>query len=145
MKRILVAAGLAGMVGVMVPSMTAFAGKKERDFTEKEVTPKVKEAEEKFKASCGCALPITVEDSTTTTMDDLRQVRNMANSIIAGAPKYCTDDASKKAMCQLKSLVLAKVAKPGKPEFTFKDGKGTLLHDGQAYTGWDQMTRKLDK
>jgi hypothetical protein len=145
MKRFLVAAGLAGMVGVMAPSMTAFAGKKERDFMEKEVVPKVKEAEDKFKASCGCPLAITVDDSTTQTTEDLRQASRMARSISEGAPKYCTDAASKKAVCQLKSLVFTKEAKMGKVEFTFKDGKGQLTQDGQMYAGWDQMTRKLDK
>lgn len=145
MKRILVAAGLAGMVGVMAPSMTAFAGKKERDFMEKELAPKVKEAQDKFKASCGCALAITVDDSTTKTTDDMRRARSMAGTIVEGAPKYCTDDASKKAICQLKSLVFAKAEKPAKAEFTFKDGKGQLTQDGNMYTGWDQMTRVLDK
>ena len=145
MKRILVAAGLAALVGIMAPSTTAFAGKKERDFMEKELAPKVKGAQDKFQASCGCALAITIDDSTTTTTDDMRQARNAANTIIEGAPKYCTDAASKKAVCQLKSLVLAKVVKPAKAEFTFKDGKGQLTHDGQMYTGWDQMTRVLDK
>jgi len=145
MKRILVAAGLVGLVGIMAPSMTAFAGKKERDFMEKELAPKVKEAGDKFKASCGCPLAITIDDSTTQSTDDMRQARGMATTIIEGAPKYCTDAASKKAICQLKSLVLAKAVKPANAEFTFKDGKGMLTHDGSMYTGWDQMTRKLDK
>src|ERR1700742_902826 len=107
MKRILVAAGLAALVGIMAPSTTAFAGKKERDFMEKELAPKVKEAQDKFKSACGCALAITIDDSTTTTTDDMRQARSAASTIIEGAPKYCTDAASKKAVCQLKSLVLA--------------------------------------
>jgi len=145
MKRILVAAGLAGLIGLMAPSMTAFAGKREREFMEKELMPKVKEAGEKFKSACGCSLAITVDESTTKSTDDMREARNMANTIIEGAPKYCTDDASKKAVCQLKSLVLAKAVKPAEAQFTFKDGKGMLTHDGQMYTGWDQMIQKLDK
>ena len=145
MKRILVAAGLAGLVGVMVPSMTAFAGKKERDFMEKTLAPKVKDAEDKFKSGCGCPLAITVDGATIITTDDMREAAYMARSVADGAPKYCTDDASKKAVCQLKSLVLAKVAKPAKADFTFADGKGTLTTDGQAHATWDMMTRKLDK
>jgi hypothetical protein len=145
MKRIMVAAGLAGVIGLMAPSMTAFAGKREREFMEKELAPKVKDASDKFKSSCGCSLAITVDDSTTKSTDDMRQARSMAGTISEGAPKFCTDAASKKAVCQLKSLVLAKAVKPAVAEFTFKDGKGMLTQDGQMYTGWDQMIQKLDK
>ncbi len=145
MKRILVAAGFAGLVGVMAPSITAFAGKAERDFMDKTLAPKVKEAEDKFRSSCGCPLTIAIDGSTTASTGDLREATHIADSIVDGAPKYCTDAASKKAMCQLRSLVIGKAVKPAKAEFTFKDGKGMLTHDGTMYAGWEQITQKLDK
>jgi hypothetical protein len=66
----------------------------------------------------------------------------MAEDISKGAPKYCTDAASKKALCQLRTIVLTK-SKPA--EFTFKAGAGKLSHDGQAHATWEMITRVLDK
>src|SRR5262249_49275381 len=120
MKRVLVAAGLMGLIGTM--SVTAFAGKEEREYLKNEVMPAVKSAETKFKAACGCALSITVDETTVKTTNDMYPVKHMAESVADGAAGYCTDAASKKAVCQMKSLVLAKAAES---KFTFKNGKGT--------------------
>jgi hypothetical protein len=65
----------------------------------------------------------------------------MARNIAESVPKYCTDAASKKAVCQMTSLTLTK----GKPQFTFKDGHGVAMADGQSYTSFEMMTRVLDK
>jgi hypothetical protein len=127
---------------LMVMSLTAFAGKAERDMMTKEVMPAVKEAAAKVKASCGCAMAITVDEGTVKAKDDMYVIKHMAGYVAEGAPKYCTDDASKKAVCQMKTLVLAKAAKA---EFTFKDGKGTATTDGQGGCSFEMMTRVLDK
>jgi hypothetical protein len=123
-------------------SLTAFAGKAERDAMSKKVVPAVNAAEEKFKASCGCPLKITVDETTIKSTNDMTLAKYMAEHVTAGAPKYCTDDASKKAVCQMKNLTLAKAAKA---EFTFKDGAGLCTTDGQGSCSWEQMTRVLDK
>ena len=123
-------------------SFSAFAGKQERDLMTKQITPAIEAAQKVYKDSCGCALAISVDQDTLKTMDELRQARNVANSIKEGAAKYCTDDASKKAVCQMKTLTVTK-AKP--TAFTFKDGKGVAATDGQSYPSWDMMTRQLDK
>lgn len=136
MKRCLVAA-------VMVCwSMTAFAGKGERELVKKELEPKVKEAETNFKSSCGCALAITIDPVTLDKKDDIRNARNIARSVAENAPKYCTDEASKKAVCQMSTLLITK-SKPA--QFTFNAGKGQISHDGSGYATWDMMMRVLDK
>jgi hypothetical protein len=127
---------------IVFSSLTALAGKAERDAVTKTLEPAVKDAGEKFKAACGCALEITVDDSTVTKLDDIRLAKYMAEDISKNAPKYCSDAASKKAMCQLKSIALTK-SKPA--EFTFKAGAGKLSHDGQARATWEMMTRVIDK
>src|SRR5262245_13219104 len=95
------------LVSVMVMSLSAFAGKEEREMMKSEVMPAVKAAEASYKKSCGCALTVTVDEKTVKTTDDMIQVRHMADWVKDGAESYCTDDASKKAMCQLKSLSFA--------------------------------------
>ena len=139
MKRVLVAAGLFGLLGTMSP---AFAGKEERETMKNEVVPAVKEAEAKFKSACGCALAITVDETTVKSKDDMYKVKYMAEKVTEGAPQHCTDAESKKAMCQMKSLVLGKAAEA---TFTFKNGKGIATTDGQSSCSWEMMVQELDK
>lgn len=139
MKRVLI--GTALLVVSMTASMTAFAGKTERDYMTNEVQPAVKAAEGKFKAACGCALKFNVSDSLKST-DDMAQARHIADAITEGAPGYCSDDASKKAVCQMKTIEVVKGKETG---FAFKGGKGTCTTDGQSYVSWEMMTRELDK
>lgn len=142
MKRVLVAAGLMGLFGTMAMSVTAFAGKEEREYLKSDVMPSVKKAEAAFKSACGCALAITVDETTLKTKDDLYPAKHIADSVADGVAGYCTDAASKKAVCQMKSLTLAKAAEA---KFTFKGGKGVATTDGQSHTTFEMMTRELDK
>ena len=107
---------------------------------EKEVVPAMRSAEAQVKGSCGCALAVNVDD-TMQSIEELRNARNVANSVAEGAPKYCTDAASKKAVCQMKTLTISK----GKGLFTFKDGHGVAMANQQEYTPFAMMTRVLDK
>jgi hypothetical protein len=127
---------------IVFTTLTAFAGKEERDIMSKEVMPAVHDAEAKVKGSCGCALQITVDESTIKTKDDLYQAKNIAGFVAEGVATYCTDVASKKAVCQMKALTLAKTTKA---TFTFKGGKGVATTDGQSSCSWDMITRELDK
>src|ERR1043165_8162226 len=131
------------MIGtaVMLLSITAFAGKTERDYMTNTVNPAVKEAQAKFKAACGCAVAFNVSDTLKTT-DDMAQARNVANAIAEGAPGYCNDDASKKAMCAMKTVEVVKGKETG---FAFKAGKGTCTTDGQSYVSWEMITKEIDK
>ena len=131
-----------GVAIAMAIPVAAFAGKQERDLMTKQVAPAVQDAEAKFKSSCGCTLTISVDESTLKSMDELRAAKHMAEYISKGIVKYCTDDGSKKAMCQLKSLTFTKGTPVG---FTFKDGKGVATTDGQMSCGFEQITRVLDK
>lgn len=130
------------IVSSMTLSETAFAGKRERDMMTKEVTPAVKDAEAKFHTSCGCELTITIDEATLKSVEELRAAKYMLGHVAEGAPKYCTDASSKKAVCQLKSLTLGKSAKAA---FTFNAGKGLMTTDGQLNCNWEMITRVLDK
>lgn len=119
----------------------AFAGKEEREFVKETVEPKVAAAEAAVKTSCGCALKITMSPALTTK-DDLSLAVYVADSVTEGAPKYCTDAESKKAICQMSALTIEKAKEP---KFTFSAGKGVATTDGSAYTTFDMMSRELDK
>jgi hypothetical protein len=126
---------------IMLLSLTAYAGKEEREFMKNEVVPAVKKAEAEFKKACGCGLSFNVNSNLKST-DEMRQARNVANAVAEGAPKHCTDADSRKAMCALKSL---EVTKAKESTFTFKGGKGTATTDGQSFVGWEMITREVDK
>lgn len=72
----------------------------------------------------------------------MRQAKYVAENIADNVAGYCNDDASKKAMCAMKTLDITK-AKESK--FTFAGGKGTATTDGQSYVTFDMMTREIDK
>jgi hypothetical protein len=127
---------------VLCMSVTAFAGKMERDLMTKKVAPAVATAEANLKSSCGCAVKITVDETALTSMEELRGAQHIAEDIGKSVGKYCSDAASKKAICQLKTLSLTKSKDVG---FTFKDGAGVATTDGNARCGWDQITKVLDK
>lgn len=120
----------------------AFAGKTEREYMKNEVTPAVKAAETEFKKACGCDLKISVNEGSIKSKDDMYEAKHIAESVTEGAPKHCTDAASKKAVCQMKSLDIQKTKET---KFTFAGSKGVATTDGQSYTSWDMMTQELDK
>ncbi len=126
---------------MMMISMTAFAGKAEREYQKGTLNPAVKAAETAYKASCGCALKINVAASIKSE-DDMRQAKYISESVAEGVKGYCSDDESKKAVCQMKTLDISKGADTA---FTFKGGKGAAVTDGQSYASWEMMTRELDK
>jgi hypothetical protein len=126
---------------VAAVSVTAFAGKRERDMMTKEGAPAVKEAAASYSNSCGCAIAIGVADDLLDSQDSIREVIHMAKNIASNVPKYCTDGPSRKAMCQMKTLKFAK----GPASFTFKDGYGVARTNGQEYTPFEMITRVLDK
>ncbi len=128
--------------GITIVSLTAFAGKQEREYWKEEVTPAVDKAKSTFKSACGCALGITAKEDGFKTTDQMAQVRNISKSIAEGAPGYCTDATSKKAMCAMKTLEIT-VGKETK--FTFGGGIGHSVTDGQSFMDWEVMTRELDK
>lgn len=142
MKQRMMTVGLASLLAASAISLTAFAGKEDREFKEKELMPAVKDAESKFKAACGCSLAISIDESTVKNKDDYHHVKYIAGSVADGVAGYCTDAASKKALCQMKTLVLGKAAEA---TFTFKGGKGVATTDGQSNTTFEMMTRELDK
>jgi hypothetical protein len=137
MKKILVVVSLSAL------SLTAFAlTKEEREFLKASVTPALAEANAKFHGACGCPTPITIDEGTITSMDDVHNFKYMADDVAENAPKYCTDAASKKAMCQLKSLTFSHTKEAF---FKITAGKGQLTTDGQSHATWEMMTRELDK
>lgn len=124
---------------LLLTTSVALAGKAEREYVKTDVTPAVKAAETAYKTSCGCALKIVVN---VKTMNELYQAKYTAEAITSGAESYCNDADSKKAVCQLKTLEIAKAKETG---FSFKSGKGLASTDGKTYVNWEQITHELDK
>src|SRR4051812_14627990 len=99
MKRlVIVAAGL----GI---ATAALAGKEEREVYTKQVVPAMRAAEAAWKSSCGCALQISVDETSINETAEMHSTEHTCQEITDEVPKYCTDDASKKALCQMKTLV----------------------------------------
>jgi hypothetical protein len=130
------------IVAIVTASLSAYAGKEERDVMQNDTQPAIAKAQAQFKSACGCGLSITVDETTIKSKDDLHQAMNIANDIADGAPKYCTDAPSKKAMCQMRSLTIAKTKEA---IFSFKGGKGLATTDGNSSCSWEMITRELDK
>jgi hypothetical protein len=135
MKRVLVCV-------LMAVSVTAVAGKEERDFMNKEVQPSAREAEAKWKASCGCGIRVAIDEGSFTEKQDMRSAKAFCDRVSESIAGYCTDGASKKAMCQMKTLV---VKKANETTFTFKGGTGTATVSGYESPSWDMVTKQLDK
>ena len=129
-------------IAVVLVSVTAIAGKEERDFMSKEVQPAAREAEAKWKGACGCALKISIDEASFKVKDDMFAAKHFCGYITDGIGGYCTDDASKKAMCQMKTLV---VKKADDATFVFKGGTGTATVYGSTSPSFEMVTRELDK
>jgi len=136
MKPLLIA------VSVLLVSLPAFAGKEDRDYMTMQVMPAAKAAAAKWKSSCGCTLAIKIDEASLKSKDDMPSARNFCNTIAEEIEKYCTDEASKKAMCAMKSLT---VKKADDATFTVKAGVGTATVYGITAPSWGMVTRELDK
>lgn len=130
------------VIAALTMSLTAFAGKMERDLVTKDVAPAIATTEAKLQSQCGCAVKISLDETNLKSMDELRGAKHIAEHITEGVEKYCTDAPSKKAICQLKTLTLTKAKPAG---FTFNAGAGVASTDGQQSCSWEQITRVLDK
>lgn len=130
------------VAALLTVSLTAVAGKLERDTMTKDVAPAITAAEATFKSSCGCPLTIAVDEASMNTRSLLLQAKHIAEEVGEESAKYCTDAASKKALCQLKKL---EILKTKTSDFTFKDGVGQCHSDGNARCGWSQIIKVLDK
>jgi hypothetical protein len=135
MKRVLVCV-------LMAVSVTALAGKEERDFLNKEVQPSAREAEAKWKASCGCGIRVAIDEASFTVKHDMYAAKAFCDRVSENIAGYCTDAASKKAMCQMKTLA---VRKANDVTFTFRGGTGTATVSSDASPSWDMVTQQLDK
>lgn len=130
------------ILAVATISVSAYADKEARDEMARRTQPAIDKAQSAYKTACGCDLSIAVDQSTVTSEHDLGAVAFIADAIAEGAPKYCTDAPSKKAMCQLRQLTLGKSPKAS---FTFSGGKGVATVDTAAHCTWLMITRELDK
>jgi hypothetical protein len=129
------------VLAVVLLVSPAFADKASREFMKNELAPAVKAAETKVKTACGCALKINLAASIKED-GEMRTAKHIAGSINDEVEKFCSDAESKKSVCQMKTLDIAKAADS---KFTFAGGKGTATTDGQSYVSFEMMTRELDK
>jgi hypothetical protein len=130
------------LLAIMSVSVVAIAGKEERDLYKNDVAPAVTAAQTKWKAGCGCPLAVTIDDGIMNSRYQLNNVKNLADDLAEQGPKYCTDAASKKAMCQMSALAIVG-GKEG--TFTFKGGHGTATITNDEIPSWDMITKVLDK
>ena len=70
------------------------------------------------------------------------QAEYFLSDVKAGAAKYCTGPAEKKAICKMKSL---KIVKGKETAFTFSGSAGVATTDGQMNVMFDNIARQLDK
>ena len=119
----------------------AHADKQHRDLMAQETIPAARAAEANWKASCECTLAIVIDDSIQT-LEEIRYARYTADEVSNGAPKYCTDAPSRKAMCQMKTMHIASATHA---TFTFDAGVGIATTDGRYHVKWDTITRAVDK
>lgn len=129
------------LVGALLLATSASADKASREFMKNELAPAIKAAEAKLKAACGCAIKINATASIANEAE-MRTSKHVVGSITDGAAAFCSDAPSKKAVCQMRTLDLAKTAET---KFSFKAGKGTAATDGNSYVSWDMITKELDK
>jgi hypothetical protein len=122
--------------------LAAFAGKAERDYYTSTAEPAVKEAAATLKSACGCDVKFDVKTDGYKDVDELRQITSVSKAITQGAPGYCSDAASKKAICKLKT---AEIVRGTTPEFKFSGGRGSIVLDTSSYPSWDMIARELDK
>lgn len=133
---------LLGALSITLVSLTAFAGKDEREYMKSTLAPAIKQAETTFKTACGCPLTITLHDTSAASTNDMYVAKHIVDKIADQAPTYCNDAPSKKAVCQMKAL---EIKKGEKTAFEFKAGKAISTHDGQSYYDFERMAHELDK
>ncbi len=128
---------------LMFTPVLAFAGKAEREFVTNEVNPAVQEAIASYKSSCGCDLEFDIKLDTFKDISEMKTIRSFAKRITEGAKSYCTDQATKDVMCELKTI---EFSVSSKATFEFKDGKGIATADNQsASPSWEMVTGAVDK
>lgn len=122
--------------------LLAFAGKAERDFISKEVEPAIQASGAQISKSCGCAIKFDVKLESFADVDQLRNLRNFVRAAGDGAAGYCTDAASKAAVCKMKTM---EVSRGASPAFKFAAGKGVVTTDVSSYPSWDMIAAQVDK
>src|SRR5215468_1923709 len=128
-------------VVIVLTCATASAGKRERDLMANTAIPAARAAEANFKASCECELSIVL-DASLQSEDEIRFAAYTAEEVSNGAPRYCTDVGSRKALCRMRLL---KIAAATRSTFTFDDGVGVATTNGHGHATWDMITRTLDR
>jgi hypothetical protein len=130
-------------------SLSAFAGKLDREYKKTEFDPSIKKMTDAFKTASGCDLKLEFVGKDFESQDNMVQAKYLIDSITEGVGPYCLDketqkpDAdSQKAVCKLKTL---KVQIGKETGFDFKDSVGTAtIAATGGYTGFDIMMAKID-
>ena len=129
------------LILVTVACATASAGKRERDALNQDAIPAARAAEANIKAACDCELSI-VYDASIESADEIYFAKSIADDVSHGAAYYCTDAASRKAVCHMKKLEIA--ASP-QIDATFDGGTVLATTNGRGAPTWNEITRLLDR
>jgi hypothetical protein len=130
------------IIAIVIATSVAVAGKREREQLEREAIPAARGAEANFKAACHCPLAIAIDDSIQSS-DQITAARYIAEEVSHNAAHYCTDAASRKAICKMHTLAIAASTRSS---FAFEDDcNGIATTDGHYHPTWDEMTKAIDR
>lgn len=127
---------------LLCASVSAYAGKAEREFIETTMNPAVQAAAAAYKSACTGDLKIDVKVDSFKNVDELRQVRNFVNRIEESAAGYCKDKATKTVMSKLKVLEISKAAQV---TVKFSGNKAVATTDESSFPSWDMLAAEIDK
>ena len=126
---------------LLVVPLAAFAGKTEREFVKTRLAPAIKKSEATFKKACGCNWKLAVGKKLENDLDALHVAEHLVGIIGDNAAGYCTDDASKKALCAISTFSMETGETTG---FSVEGKVGKAVLSG-GYPPWDNITAALDK
>ena len=136
---------IVALSSILISQLSFAQGKAFRTYWSESVEPEVKKAVASLKSNCGCTVKIDYDKSSIKSEDNLRAaIANPISKIPDETKDYCTDKASKDAMCKMKSLVF-KIGKENKIEFNSKNGEISYISDGTGSPSFSSITAELDK
>ena len=132
------------LVATLSLSFSAQAGKPERD-KQKEVEPKVKEAEKAVNDACKGGLKFDVKWDSYAKADDMWRVPEASEAIAELAKSYCTSPEDQKAFADLlKTVVIKFNSDMGDPAYDKGKKAITVGSTSSSYNTAEQVQTAID-